>query len=69
MLLQGSFKLTETKYIGDKGMVSRNENRMHPSCDSCGMNPDETSRDRFLVPKRSFGGYYDRPKLIGLYFA
>ena len=55
MVVQGSFKLTETKYIGDKGMVSRNENRMHPSCDSCGMNPDETSRDRFHV--FSFGEF------------
>ena len=64
MLLQGPFKLAEAKCIGAKDAIGKNEDRLHPSCDPCGGNPNETSRRRCLVPRRSLGGHDERSKTI-----
>ena len=64
MLLQGPFKLAEAKCIDAKDVIGRNEDRMYPSCNPCGGNPNETGRHIWLVPRRSIGGHDERPKPI-----
>ena len=69
MLLQGPFKLTEAKCIGAKAAVGKNEDRMNPSSDPCGGNPNEMTRHIWLILRISLGGHDDWPKPIGLHSA
>ena len=66
MLLQGSFKLMEAKCNVAKAAFVIDEGKLHPSCDTLDGYPNEASRHRWLVQRRSFGGHYDRPKYNGL---
>ena len=66
MILQGPFKLTEAKCICDESKYFRNEDRLHPSCGSCGGNPNEMIRHRCLVPRIYLGGHDDPLEFIPL---
>ena len=62
MLLQGTFKLMEAKFIHAKATVGINEDRLHPSCDPCSSKRNETIRNIWLFTRRSLVENDDQKK-------